>query len=331
MLRRQLRLLRGGAGPGAHRLPAGGDARGRLVGHHQAPGDGRHGDGRDGDRAAALRDRRPALPQPRRRGPLRQHRARPGGRRPGAHRGRPGRAAAGHAQGDGQSRCRLAQRHDAGVDRRPGGREGPVRRRGGVGRHPGRARRLRRDRGGPLGRPHRWRHGVPAPRRARRRRAGGRPGLLGRRRRDEPVELSRHLLHLGAVGGAGRGPLLADDGRAPPRWRRGSSATASRSRPRPRTAGTTTRLPPTSPTDAAAGDRRTTAGDGDLVRVPLWALVGARSGDKGGDANVGVWADDDAVAAWLADATSPPTSSRRSCPRSSPSRSAGTRCRTCGR
>jgi len=28
-------------------------------------------------------------------------------------------------------------------------------------------------------------------------------------------------------------------------------------------------------------------------------LVGARSGDKGGDANIGVWADDDAVAAWL--------------------------------
>ncbi len=37
----------------------------------------------------------------------------------------------------------------------------------------------------------------------------------------------------------------------------------------------------------------------DLVRVPLWVLVGARSGDKGGDANVGVWADDDDVAAWL--------------------------------
>ncbi len=41
------------------------------------------------------------------------------------------------------------------------------------------------------------------------------------------------------------------------------------------------------------------AGRSDLVRVPLWVLVGARSGDKGGDANVGVWADDDAVAAWL--------------------------------
>jgi hypothetical protein len=39
----------------------------------------------------------------------------------------------------------------------------------------------------------------------------------------------------------------------------------------------------------------------DMVVVPLWVLVGARSGDKGGDANVGLWADDDAVAAWLQD------------------------------
>ncbi len=39
--------------------------------------------------------------------------------------------------------------------------------------------------------------------------------------------------------------------------------------------------------------------ESDLVRVPLWVLVGARSGDKGGDANVGVWADEDEVAAWL--------------------------------
>jgi len=37
----------------------------------------------------------------------------------------------------------------------------------------------------------------------------------------------------------------------------------------------------------------------ELVRVPLWVLVGARSGDKGGDANIGLWADEDAVAAWL--------------------------------
>ena len=37
------------------------------------------------------------------------------------------------------------------------------------------------------------------------------------------------------------------------------------------------------------------------MRLPLWVLVGARSGDKGGDANVGVWADEDVVAAWLAE------------------------------
>jgi Acyclic terpene utilisation family protein AtuA len=37
----------------------------------------------------------------------------------------------------------------------------------------------------------------------------------------------------------------------------------------------------------------------EVVRVPLWVLVGARSGDKGGDANVGLWADEEPVAAWL--------------------------------
>ena len=45
--------------------------------------------------------------------------------------------------------------------------------------------------------------------------------------------------------------------------------------------------------------RADVAPSAELVRVPLWVLVGARSGDKGGDANVGVWADEDAVAAWL--------------------------------
>jgi hypothetical protein len=32
----------------------------------------------------------------------------------------------------------------------------------------------------------------------------------------------------------------------------------------------------------------------------MHVLIGARSGDKGGDANIGVWADDDRVATWLA-------------------------------
>ena len=39
----------------------------------------------------------------------------------------------------------------------------------------------------------------------------------------------------------------------------------------------------------------------DLVTVPLWVLVGGRSGDKGGDANVGLWADCEPVARWLGD------------------------------
>ena len=38
---------------------------------------------------------------------------------------------------------------------------------------------------------------------------------------------------------------------------------------------------------------------GDLVTVPLWVLIGARSGDKGGHANIGLWADAAPVAAWL--------------------------------
>jgi hypothetical protein len=40
---------------------------------------------------------------------------------------------------------------------------------------------------------------------------------------------------------------------------------------------------------------------GELVTVPLWVLVGGRSGDKGGDANVGLWADSEVVAQWLCD------------------------------
>ena len=38
---------------------------------------------------------------------------------------------------------------------------------------------------------------------------------------------------------------------------------------------------------------------GPTVRVPLGVLVGARSGDKGGNANLGVWARSDAAFAWL--------------------------------
>ena len=39
---------------------------------------------------------------------------------------------------------------------------------------------------------------------------------------------------------------------------------------------------------------------GGTLRAPLGTLVGARSGDKGGNANIGVWAETDAAYAWLA-------------------------------
>ncbi|HEY1826455.1 MAG TPA: acyclic terpene utilization AtuA family protein [Acidimicrobiales bacterium] len=44
----------------------------------------------------------------------------------------------------------------------------------------------------------------------------------------------------------------------------------------------------------------TFAAEGPSLRVPMGVLVGARSGDKGGSANVGVWADSEPVAEWLA-------------------------------
>jgi hypothetical protein len=40
---------------------------------------------------------------------------------------------------------------------------------------------------------------------------------------------------------------------------------------------------------------------GRTTRVPLGAIIGARSGDKGGNANVGLWARSEAGYAWLAD------------------------------
>jgi Acyclic terpene utilisation family protein AtuA len=56
---------------------------------------------------------------------------------------------------------------------------------------------------------------------------------------------------------------------------------------------------PTRGPNAAAIAAAASPSAGDTVRVPLWVLVGARSGDKGGDANVGLWADEDTVAEWL--------------------------------
>jgi hypothetical protein len=52
--------------------------------------------------------------------------------------------------------------------------------------------------------------------------------------------------------------------------------------------------------DDEATDLPAWNGDGDTVRVPLGLVAGARSGDKGGDANVGVWVRNPAAFPWLA-------------------------------
>ena len=54
--------------------------------------------------------------------------------------------------------------------------------------------------------------------------------------------------------------------------------------------------PGSAPTSAAAGP----SAPGRTIRVPLGRVVGARSGDKGGNANLGVWGRTDQAYAWLA-------------------------------
>jgi hypothetical protein len=67
----------------------------------------------------------------------------------------------------------------------------------------------------------------------------------------------------------------------------------------------TTETIPHSPSSAdialpAPGGRVRDVPGGRTRRVPLGVVAGARSGDKGGNANVGLWARDDDAAAWLA-------------------------------
>jgi hypothetical protein len=61
-------------------------------------------------------------------------------------------------------------------------------------------------------------------------------------------------------------------------------------------------LPPQPPVVAGvpAVAAATWPAGGATVRAPLGRVAGARSGDKGGNANLGVWARTDAAYAWLA-------------------------------
>ena len=59
-------------------------------------------------------------------------------------------------------------------------------------------------------------------------------------------------------------------------------------------------IPPRAPAPSGSGpDGQRAPGSSQLVDVPLGAFVGTRSGDKGGDANLGVYARSDAGWAWL--------------------------------
>ena len=59
----------------------------------------------------------------------------------------------------------------------------------------------------------------------------------------------------------------------------------------------TSPYPPAPPEPARAG----VPDGGATRRAPLGRVCGARSGDKGGDANIGIWARDDAAHAWMSD------------------------------
>jgi hypothetical protein len=57
--------------------------------------------------------------------------------------------------------------------------------------------------------------------------------------------------------------------------------------------------PPTGPQPTPPSPPEPATTDGPTRRVPLGTVCGARSGDKGGNANIGLWTRDDAAHAWL--------------------------------
>jgi Acyclic terpene utilisation family protein AtuA len=66
----------------------------------------------------------------------------------------------------------------------------------------------------------------------------------------------------------------------------------------------TVEFPPSTIPDIPATPTATPAAEAtqiatETLTLPLWVLVGGRSGDKGGAANLGLWADSDEVAQWL--------------------------------
>ena len=288
----------------AARVPDRRDRRRRLLGDHQEPGHRRRRHHGHGHRPAALRDRRTRLPQPRRDHP-------PGHRRADRPRRRPRRD---------PRRARLgATRDDQGRDHR--------------GRRLGEQRDLRAHRHRPRreGRPRRAIR--PPLRRGRRRARRGRdrPYRAGAARSRQPERGNRAAQDRRA--GHRRRPPGAPSRRGWSSWRcpatPGCTPSARRNRGRhsastgphcstrrcSSTRSTTTTAPPrpshpathTAPSGEVGAAGRAVVGavgasavDADeLVVASLGEIVHARSGDKGGDANLGVWVRDRQAWDWL--------------------------------
>ena len=174
---------------------------------------------------------------------------------------------------------------------------------GGVGGHSRGSRRVRRDVRGPLRRPQRrraWRScGSPCAGTTGMRWVGASRERWSRRAWPAtrvPSSPRRRVTPR-------RWPATGRRPSPPEPSRRASSARGNRSPPprgRPGRRGSPIRRRPVAPPPAArpAHDGATAE---DLIAVPLWVLIGGRSGDKGGDANVGLWADTEPVARWLCD------------------------------
>ena len=113
----QLLVLHRGAGHGAARLPVGRGGRRRQLGDRQARRHRRPGVDRHRHVAAALRDRRPALPRPRRHRSFRHHPARRDRAPTACASAASWGAAAAHAQGGDERARRLPQRRRRGAHR----------------------------------------------------------------------------------------------------------------------------------------------------------------------------------------------------------------------
>ena len=213
------------------------------------------------------------------------------GARPGPHQRRARAGAAVDAQGGDERTRRLPQLVHRRAHRSRHRREGGARRGDVLGRLPVRTRRLRLDR--QPGRPHRQgrpRHAGGGDRDLAghgqgSRRAQGGPGVRRRDGRTPRWPASRGCT-ASAVGRV-RGHRSGCIGRR--RSRATSCRSTSTSLVRPRSRSTRSRRRASRSHSADDSTSRAAAPSGPTVDRPLGALVGTRSGDKGGDANLGVF------------------------------------------